>query len=70
MTNKEIDNTIDKLRLTGQLKIVLDALIYFQEKRIALQEELYRLKKKDMDKIVKPKLSVMGYNKNDIEPTN
>ena len=26
--------------------------------------------KKDMAKIVKPKLSVMGYNKNDIEPTN
>lgn len=59
-----------QFHILGQIHAILDAILFLQKKRKELQEELDKLEKKDMAKIVKPKLSVMGYNKNDIEPTN
>ena len=46
MTNKEIDTTVDKIRLTGQLTIVLETIIFLQEKRRKLEQELDKLKEK------------------------
>ena len=47
MTNKEIDTTVDKIRLTGQLTIVLETIIFLQEKRRKLEQELDKLKEKE-----------------------
>jgi hypothetical protein len=60
----------EQFHILGQIHAILEAILFLEKKRNELQEKLDELEKKDMDKIVKPKLSVMGYNKNDIEPTN
>ena len=62
--------SLNQSHILGQIHAILEAILFLEKKKNKLQEEFDELEKKDMAKIVKPKLSVMGYNKNDIEPTN
>jgi hypothetical protein len=46
MTNKEIDTTVAKISVYDQLTIVLETIIFLQEKRRKLEQELDKLKEK------------------------
>jgi len=42
-----ISNTIDRTHLVGQLKVILQTIIYLQEQQLKVQKQIDKLKQKD-----------------------
>ena len=51
MNDTDIDNTVDRIKLNSQLTIVLETIIFLQEKRRKLEQELDKLKEKKDESI-------------------
>ena len=43
----KIDNIVDKTHLVGQLKVILETIIYFQEQQLKVEKKIDKLKEKD-----------------------
>ena len=43
----DINNTIDRTHLVGQLKVILQTIIYLQEQQLKVQRQIDKLKEKD-----------------------
>jgi len=49
MQNKDeykLDNATDRIHLIGQLKVILETIIYLQSEQIKVQEQIDKLKAK------------------------
>ena len=47
MGNKRGDNMIDKIHLMGQLKVILETIIYLQSEQLKIQKQIDKLKQKE-----------------------
>jgi len=50
MQNKfdyKLDNATDRIHLVGQLKVILQTMIYLQEQQKKVQKQIDKLKKKE-----------------------
>ena len=46
----KLDNAIDRTHLIGQLKVILETIIYLQEQQLKIQKQVDKLKKKEGNK--------------------
>ena len=42
-----IDNIVDKTHLVGQLKVILQTIIYLQEQQLKVEKQIDKIKEKD-----------------------
>ena len=42
-----INNTIDRTHLVGQLKVILETIIYLQKEQLKVQKQIDKLKRED-----------------------
>ena len=50
MNDTDIDNTVDRIKLNSQLTIVLEMIVFLEDKRNKLEQELDKLKENEDDK--------------------
>jgi len=43
----KIDNIVDRTHLVGQLKVILETIIYLQKEQLKVQKQIDKLKEKD-----------------------